>query len=97
MNDMHTKIPHDTDLTAGFDLAFPVDRFGAVQVTGVVETGADFKDLSELIPLSGFNQTLRSREERKLRTEAHETSGAVDGFCDFNGGGQINAERTFSQ
>mgnify|MGYP003575040640 CR=1 FL=1 len=33
VNDVHTEVAHDADFAAGFDLAFPIDRFVRVQIT----------------------------------------------------------------
>lgn len=94
---VHAEVAHDADFAAGFDLAFPVDGFGGVEVAGVVKAGADFDDAPEFAGGDGLHDALGAGEEWKFGAATDEAAGGFRGGGNFFGGGQIDAEGFFGE
>ncbi len=97
MDHMHPQVAHHSDFSAGFDLAFPIDRLGRVEVTGVPETGVDLDEPSKSPGAGELENPQGTGKERKFRTAPNKSTGSGCGVADAPGGGQIDTERLFGK
>ena len=94
---VEAEVAHDADLATELVLAFPVERFGGIEIGRVPEAGADFEEVTEVMGAEELVGFLGGGEEGEFGGAANEATEFEGEVADGFGGFEIDTERFFGE